>query len=69
MLRDGFLTRRWRRFSGSKPPLALARREKIRHQKKMNVSKLRGMRGTTSMSKSKSSSPKMLGLADMIIAR
>jgi hypothetical protein len=35
----------------------------------MNVSKLRGMRGTTSMSKSKSSSPKMLAVADMLIAR
>ena len=69
MLRDGFLTRRWRRFSGSKPPLALARPEKIRRQKKMPVSKLRLMRGTTSTLKSKSSSPKMLALADMIIAR
>ena len=46
MLRDGFLTRRWRPFSGSKPPLALARPEKLRRQK-MPVSKLRLMRGTT----------------------
>ena len=64
MLRDGFLTRRWRRFSGSKPPLALARREKIHRQKKMIVSKLRLMRGTTSMLKLKSSLRKMLAVAD-----
>jgi hypothetical protein len=35
----------------------------------MPVSKLRLMRGTTSTLKSKSSLPKMLALADMIIAR
>ena len=35
MLREGFSTMRWRLFSGSKPPSAPARPEKIRRRKKM----------------------------------
>ena len=67
MLREGFSTMRWRLFSGSKLP-APARPEKIRRQKKMPVSKLRLMRGTTSTLKLKSPSPKTLAVADMLIA-
>jgi hypothetical protein len=52
------------RFSGSKSPLALARPETSHRQKKMIVSKLRLMRGTTSILKLKSSSQKMLAVAD-----
>ena len=69
MLREGFSTMRWRLFSGSEPPSVPARPEKIRHQKKMPVSKLRLMRGTTSTLKLKSPSPKTLAVADMLIAR
>jgi hypothetical protein len=50
-------------------PSAPARPEKIRRQKKMPVSKLRLMRGTTSTLKLKSPSPKTLAVADMLIAR
>ncbi len=51
------------------PPSVLARPEKIRRQKKMPVSKLRLMRGTTSTFKSKSLLRKTLAIADIIIAR
>ena len=68
MLREGFSTMRWRRFSRRRPPSALARPKRIRRQKKMPVSKLRLMRGTTSTFKSKSLLRKTLAIADIIIA-